>query len=124
MYLTKIPQKAISCYPTIQFAYIINQPKYSIRQLRHLRQCCSDFSISPYWDYLQLPGRANERGLDVLIADVFLYLFYKYLELHGITYMEVFSYMAISIRKTRIWRIDLPCNSLQTKSRIFNLFAD
>ena len=44
MYLTKSLKKR---YPvTQQFAYIINQPKYSIRQLWHLRQCCSDFSIS------------------------------------------------------------------------------
>lgn len=70
------PKSLKKRYPvTQQFAYIINQPKYSIRQLRHLRQCCSDFSISSYWDYLQLPGRANERGLDVLIADVFCTFF-------------------------------------------------
>ena len=70
------PKSLKKRYPvTQQFAYIINQPKYSIRQLRHLRQYCSDFSISPYWDYLQLPGRANERGLDVLIADVFCTFF-------------------------------------------------
>ena len=70
------PSKSDILLPN-EFAYIINQPKYSIRQPWHPRQCCSDFSISPYWDYLQLPGRANERGLDVLIADVFCTFFYN-----------------------------------------------
>ena len=45
-------------------AYIINQPKYFIRQLWHLRQQCSDFSISLTWDYLQLPCETNERDSD------------------------------------------------------------
>ena len=58
---------------TQQFAYIINQPKQSIRQLRHLHQCCSEISILLYPGSPAASRRSEwERLGHILIADVFI----------------------------------------------------
>lgn len=65
------PSKSDILLPN-EFAYIINQPQYLIRPLQHLSQWCSDFSISFHSGLPAASRWGNERGLDILVADVFL----------------------------------------------------
>ncbi len=66
------PKSLKSGYPLPNIRFLINQPKYSNRQLRHLHQLIQIFQFLLIRDFLQLPDRMNERGLDLLVADVFM----------------------------------------------------
>lgn len=85
---------------TQQFAYIINQPKQSIRQLQHLLQYCSEISILFYPGSPAASRTSEWERLGHTDSRCFLFT-------ENIRIPVPFLISAISMWKTRICRIDL-----------------
>lgn len=103
------PSKSDILLPN-EFAYIINQPQYLIRPLQHLSQWCSDFSISFHsglpaasrWGEWEEFGHSGGRCFFVLsLCDMDGEI------CKGCNPYDSLDSLDESIRKTRIWRIDL-----------------
>ena len=88
---------------TQSFASIINQPKCSIRQLRHLHQCCSEISILFY------PGSpaASRMSEWERLGHTDSRCFYLYVFIGNVQIPVLFHFSPRSMWKTRICRIDL-----------------
>ena len=91
---------------TQQFAYIINQPKQSIRRLWHLHQCCSEISILLYPGSPAASRRSEWEKLGHTDSRCFyLCVFTGNYRKRPISVL--FPFAARSMWKTRICRIDL-----------------